>query len=40
MTKSDLVRQQAEKNKRLGLILASIAFVFFAGLVVKKLFIG
>ena len=32
--------EQKKNNRRLALILASVAFVFFAGIVAKKLFLG
>jgi hypothetical protein len=32
--------EQKKSNRRLALILASVAFVFFAGIVAKKLFLG
>ena len=32
--------EQKKNNRRLALILATIAFVFFAGIVAKKIFLG
>ena len=40
MSKSEILKMQEEKNKRLGLILASIAGVFFVGLIIKKMLLG
>ena len=32
--------EQKKNNRRLALILASVAMVFFVGIVAKKLFLG
>lgn len=32
--------EQKKRNRRLALTLASVALVFFVGIVVKKLFLG
>lgn len=31
---------QAMRNRRLGLIMLSVAFVFFMGIVMKRVFLG
>ncbi len=40
MSKSELAAQQSAKNKRLGLIMTSVALVFFVGIMLKTIFFG